>query len=298
MASVEHPAGSFDFGGLADGKIRPAACRAVCPLSLCLGRSRRAEPSGQTAAKVSGLEPAGFICAFAPAGFRPARQRAGPAGLCRRRAAALPGSELERPAGQSPGCFGPTGAVFRPHPHPGSTSGNGDRGERRGQFVSVAQRSGALCPGQSGTGGRGEGHGSALFSGCAGHLCYGHLSAHSGLPLSAQPVCPAPGRGRAPVFEPASRHGSGGLRRLCKGGISAVGGGVFYSAGGLSPNPSAIRPPAGPGPGGNGLYSHHRGRNRDGSLGVCGPVYRRSALGRGTDGYLGGHCSVPAGDGT
>lgn len=66
-------------------------------------------------------------------------------------------------------------------------------GKRRGQPVSVAQRGGPRRPGKPGAGGRRAGHGPARLSGGSGHLYYGHLPPYGGLPLSPQPVCPAPG---------------------------------------------------------------------------------------------------------
>ena len=66
-------------------------------------------------------------------------------------------------------------------------------------------------------------------------------------------------------FSPSAGCGGGRLRRLSEGGISLVRGGVFHPAGRLFPHRPALRPAAGPGPCGDGLYPHHRRGHGDGA---------------------------------
>ena len=54
---------------------------------------------------------------------------------------------------------------------------------------------------------------------------------------------------------------------ISEGRVSPVGGCVLYPAGRLLSHPSALRPAVGPGAGGDGLYPHHRRRDRHGALG-------------------------------
>ena len=119
--------------------LRPAPVLPVRPLRLCPDRRGDAQPAGEKAAEGLGLEPAGALRAAPPAALRADWRGGGPAGLRRRRTAALPGAELERPAGQPSGGYGPAGGVFRPHPHAGAAPGDRDCGDRRGRAVSVAQ---------------------------------------------------------------------------------------------------------------------------------------------------------------
>ena len=112
-----------------------------------------------------------------------------------------------------------------------------------------------------------QGHGGALLLRGPGGICDGRLFPHGGLSLSPGQGRPGYGPGAAGFSWGGQNGGSGGLRRLFKGGVAAVRGGVLHPAGRLCPHPAALRPASGIRPGGAGLYPHRGGGDGDGPLG-------------------------------